>query len=62
VAGIVSNVRYNGSATTPKDPGTYAVIANFVPTDTTNYNSLTGASAGNFVITSYRIYLPLIFR
>jgi len=50
VPGAVSNIRYNGSATEPKDPGTYAVTANFIPTDATNYNSLTGASAGNFVI------------
>ena len=30
--------------------GTYAVTADFVSTDTTNYNSLIGLSAGNFVI------------
>jgi parallel beta-helix repeat protein len=50
VAGVISNVRYNGSLTTPTNAGTYAVTANFIPTDTTHYNSLTGASAGNFVI------------
>jgi hypothetical protein len=48
--GTVSNVKYNGSATVPTNAGTYAVTADFTPTDTTNYNSLTGASAGNFVI------------
>jgi gliding motility-associated-like protein len=30
---------------------TYAVTADFVPTDAVNYNSLTSATAGNFVIT-----------
>jgi hypothetical protein len=50
VAGTVSNVLYSGSATVPSAPGTYAITANFTPTDTTDYNSLTNASAGNFVI------------
>jgi hypothetical protein len=50
VLGTVSNVQYDGSATEPTDAGTYAVTANFTPTDTTNYASLTGASAGDFVI------------
>ena len=50
VAGTASNVKYNGSATVPTVPGTYAVTADFAPTDSTDYNSLTGASAGNFVI------------
>ena len=34
----------------PTNAGTYAVTADFTPTDTTNYNSLSGASAGSFVI------------
>jgi hypothetical protein len=34
----------------PSAAGTYAVTANFAPTDTTDYASLTAASAGNFVI------------
>ncbi|MCG3147259.1 MAG: hypothetical protein PCFJNLEI_00698 [Verrucomicrobiae bacterium] len=50
VAGTVSNVKYNGSATAPTAAGTYAVTADFVPTDSANYNSLTGAAAGNFAI------------
>jgi len=50
VAGTVSNVLYSGSSTVPSAPGTYAITANFTPTDTTDYNSLTNASAGNFVI------------
>ena len=50
VPGTVSNVKYNGSATVPTNAGTYAITADFAPTDTTNYNSLTAASAGNFVI------------
>ncbi len=48
--GSVSNIKYDGSSTAPTNAGTYAVTANFTPTDTTNYNSLTGVSAGNFVI------------
>ena len=50
VAGTVSNVLYNGSATAPTNVGTYAVTADFAPTDATNFNSLAGASAGNFTI------------
>jgi autotransporter-associated beta strand protein len=50
VAGTISNVKYGGSATVPTNAGTYAVTANLVPTDGTNYNSLTDVSAGNFVI------------
>ena len=50
VAGTVSNVKYDGSSTVPTNAGTYAVTANLVPTDGTNYNSLTDVSAGNFAI------------
>src|SRR5687768_17779513 len=50
VAGVVSDIQYDGSATVPTNATTYTVIADFVPTDTTNYNSLTDASAGDFVI------------
>ena len=39
-----------GGAATQTTAGTYAVTADFVPTDTTNYNTLIGLSAGNFVI------------
>ena len=39
-----------GGAASQTGAGTYAVTANFVPTDTTDYNTLTGLSAGNFVI------------
>ena len=49
-AGTVSNIKYNGSATVPTNAATYAITADFAPTDTTNYSSLTTASAGNFVI------------
>ena len=49
VGGSASNI-LTGGAATQTNAGTYAVTANFTPTDTTNYNSLTGASAGNFVI------------
>ena len=51
VSGTVSDVKYGGSSTAPINAGTYAVTADFVPDDTTNYNSLNDASAGNFVIT-----------
>ena len=50
VAGSVSNIKYNGSGTAPTAAGTYAITADFAPTDSTDYNSLTGASAGSFVI------------
>lgn len=50
VTGTVSNVEYAGSPTVPTNAGTYAITADFAPTDSVNYNSLTGASAGNFVI------------
>jgi hypothetical protein len=48
-AGTVSNI-LTGGAASQTNVGTYAVTANFVPTDTVNYESLTGAPAGNFVI------------
>jgi hypothetical protein len=51
VPGAVQSV-LTGGAATQTAAGTYAVTANFVPTDTTNYNTLTGLSAGNFVITA----------
>ena len=50
VAGVVSNILYSGSGTVPTTAGTYAITADFAPTDSADYNSLTGASAGNFVI------------
>ena len=49
VPGAVSNV-LTGAAATQSNAGTYAVTADFVPTDTTNYNTLTSLSAGNFKI------------
>ena len=52
VAGTVSNVLYSGSSTVPSAAGTYAITANFIPSNTADYNSLTNASAGNFVINS----------
>lgn len=50
VAGVVSDVKYGGSATVPTDVGNYVVTADFVPTDGATYNSLNNASAGNFII------------
>jgi hypothetical protein len=52
VAGAVSNIQYNGSGTIPTNAGTYAITADFAPTDSANYNSLSGASAGNFIIST----------
>ena len=49
VPGAVANV-LTGGAATKTNVGTYAVTANFVPTDTVNYNSLLGLAAGNFKI------------
>jgi hypothetical protein len=39
-----------GGASSQTNAGTYAVTADFVPTDTANYDTLTAQSAGNFVI------------
>jgi hypothetical protein len=50
VAGVVSNIKYNNLSTIPINAGTYAVTADFAPTDNTHYNNLTGALAGNFII------------
>ena len=49
VPGSVSNI-ITGGAATQTNAGTYPVTANFVPTDTANFNTLVGQSAGNFVI------------
>ena len=49
VPGTISNI-LTGGAATQTSVGTYAVTADFTPTDTLNYNTLVGASAGNFVI------------
>src|SRR6202030_3995919 len=49
VTGAVANVQTGGAAT-QKNAGTYAVTADFVPTDTTNYTTLTSLAAGSFVI------------
>ena len=51
VLGSVQNI-LTGGASTQTAAGTYAVTADFVPTDTANYNTLTAQSAGNFVIVS----------
>ncbi len=50
VAGTVSDIKYNGLSTAPTNAGTYPVTADFTPTDTSTYNSLNDASAGNFTI------------
>ncbi len=50
VAGSVTNIKYNGSSTAPTNASTYVVTADFVPTSSANYNSLSDASAGNFII------------
>lgn len=49
VPGVVSNILTGGLAT-QTTIGVYAVTADFAPTDANNYNSLIGASAGNFEI------------
>jgi len=49
VPGAVQNV-LTGGAATQTAAGTYAVTADFVPTDTANYNTLIALSAGNFRI------------
>ena len=49
VPGSVANI-LTGGAATQTNANTYAVTADFVPNDTTNYNTLTSLSAGNFTI------------
>ena len=49
VPGSVSNI-LTGGAASQTNAGSYAVTANFAPSDTTNYTSLTAAPAGDFVI------------
>tara|TARA_R100001369_G_scaffold21881_4_gene39791 strand:- start:40031 stop:43435 length:3405 start_codon:yes stop_codon:yes gene_type:complete len=49
VPGIVTNILTGGSAS-QTNVNTYAVTADFVPTDAANYNSLTALEVGNFVI------------
>ena len=51
VPGSVANI-LTGGAATQTAASTYGVTADFVPTDTANYNTLTAQSAGNFVIVS----------
>jgi hypothetical protein len=50
VPGAAANVNYNGLSTAPTNAATYALTADFVPSDTTDYNTLPGLPAGNFVI------------
>jgi len=47
---VVSDVKYNGSATVPTNAGTYVVTADFTPIDTVTYNSLSNAAAGSITI------------
>lgn len=47
--GTVASV-LTGGAATQSAIGIYAVTADFIPTNTTDFNSLTGLSAGNFEI------------
>jgi hypothetical protein len=49
VPGTVSSILV-GTAANQTNAGSYATTGSFVPTDTSNYNSLTSVSAGNFVI------------
>ena len=48
--GTVSNVLYNGSSTVPTDAGSYVITADCAASS--NYSAVTGASAGNFVISA----------
>ncbi|HMO63222.1 MAG TPA: hypothetical protein PKC39_14145, partial [Ferruginibacter sp.] len=50
VAGTVSDIKYNGSGTTPSAIGVYSITADFTPSDATNYNSLDDANAGSYQI------------
>lgn len=50
VVGVVSDIKYDGSSTTPTNAGTYNITADFAPTDAVHYNNLNDAVAGTFVI------------
>jgi hypothetical protein len=50
VSGAVSGIQYSGSSAAPVAAGTYAITANFTPSDATDYATLTESPAGNFVI------------
>ena len=49
--GAAANI-LTGGAASQTAAGTYAVTADFVPADTANYETLTGLSAGNFIISN----------
>ena len=49
VPGSVANI-LTGGAASQTSANTYAVTADFIPTDTSSYETLTGLSVGNFVI------------
>ena len=51
---------YDESSTAPTNAGSYAVTADFTPTDTLDYNSLLGASAGSFVISQIPITVTAV--
>ena len=55
VPGSAQNI-LTGGAATQTAAATYGVTADFVPTDTTNYNTLTALSAGNFIIENNNTY------
>ena len=46
--GALTNIQYNGSSTVPTNAGTYAITADCA--GDSSYATVTGASAGNFVI------------
>src|SRR5207249_1121657 len=49
VPGTVANI-LTGGAANKTNAGTYSVTADFVPTDSSNYKTVTGLAAGDFVI------------
>jgi len=49
--GIISNIRYNGSTEIPQSIGTYPVV--FDVAAATDWNSVTGLSAGNLIVGKY---------
>jgi hypothetical protein len=48
--GHLDSISYNGSPNPPSQAGSYTVKADFIPTDTTNYNTLVNVTIGTFVI------------
>jgi len=50
VAGVINDIKYNDSSEVPTNVGTYAITADFLPDNTTLYQTLDDSYVGDFVI------------